>query len=59
LRSTRFGKFTYAIGVRFSGVVMSGFIFICSDAEHLEMVKGVLTVAAVVADQYRNRNRGR
>ncbi|MEJ7136907.1 ABC transporter permease [Amphibiibacter pelophylacis] len=43
------------IGVLILGVMTSGFTFIRIDAYYQEMVKGVIIVAAVVADQYRNR----
>jgi len=45
------------IGVLILGVMMSGFTFIRIDAFYQEMVKGVIIVAAVVADQYRQRAR--
>jgi inositol transport system permease protein len=41
------------IGVLILGVMTSGFTFIRLDAYYQEMVKGVIIVAAVVADQYR------
>ena len=41
------------------GVMMSGFTFIRIDAYYQEMVKGAIIVIAVVADQYRNKKRGR
>lgn len=47
------------IGVLILGVMMSGFTFIRIDAYYQEMVKGAIIVAAVVADQYRNKKRGR
>lgn len=43
------------IGVLILGVMTSGFTFIRIDAYYQEMVKGAIIVAAVVADQYRNR----
>lgn len=43
------------IGVLILGVMMSGFTFIRIDAYYQEMVKGAIIVAAVVADQYRNK----
>ncbi len=46
------------IGVLILGVMMSGFTFIRIDAYYQEMVKGAIIVAAVVADQYRNKKRG-
>lgn len=47
------------IGILILGVMMSGFTFIRIDAYYQEMVKGAIIVAAVVADQYRNKKRGR
>jgi inositol transport system permease protein len=43
------------IGVLILGVMTSGFTFIRIDAYYQEMVKGAIIVAAVIADQYRNR----
>jgi inositol transport system permease protein len=45
------------IGVLILGVMTSGFTFIRIDAYYQEMVKGAIIVAAVVADQYRQRKR--
>jgi inositol transport system permease protein len=45
------------IGVLILGVMTSGFTFLRIDAYYQEIVKGVIIVAAVVADQYRNRKR--
>jgi inositol transport system permease protein len=45
------------IGVLILGVMMSGFTFIRIDAYYQEMVKGAIIVAAVIADQYRNKKR--
>jgi inositol transport system permease protein len=45
------------IGVLILGVMMSGFTFIGIDAFYQEMVKGAIIVVAVIADQYRQRNR--
>jgi inositol transport system permease protein len=45
------------IGVLILGVMTSGFTFIRIDAYYQEMVKGAIIIAAVVADQYRNRKR--
>ncbi len=45
------------IGILILGVMMSGFTFIRIDAYYQEMVKGGIIVAAVVADQYRNKKR--
>ncbi len=47
------------IGVLILGVMMSGFTFIRIDAYYQEMVKGAIIVIAVIADQYRNKKRGR
>ena len=47
------------IGVQILGVMMSGFTFIRIDAYYQELVKGPTIVAAVIADQYRNKKRGR
>jgi len=45
------------IGLLILGVMTSGFTFIRIDAYYQEMVKGAIIVAAVVADQYRQRKR--
>ena len=45
------------IGVIILGVMTSGFTFLRIDAYYQEIVKGVIIVAAVVADQYRQRAR--
>ena len=45
------------IGVIILGVMTSGFTFLRIDAYYQEIVKGIIIVAAVVADQYRQRNR--
>ena len=45
------------IGVLILGVMTSGFTFIRIDAYYQEMVKGAIIVAAVIADQYRNKNK--
>ncbi|RDV00337.1 ABC transporter permease [Trinickia dinghuensis] len=47
------------IGVLILGVMTSGFTFLHIDAYYQEMVKGAIIVAAVVADQYRNRKKRR
>lgn len=47
------------IGVLILGVMTSGFTFIRIDAYYQEMVKGAIIVAAVVADQYRNKKKRR
>jgi inositol transport system permease protein len=45
------------IGVLILGVMTSGFTFIRIDAYYQEMVKGAIIVAAVIADQYRNKKK--
>ncbi|TCN22823.1 ABC transporter permease [Sinorhizobium americanum] len=45
------------IGVVILGVMSSGFTFLRIDAYYQEIVKGVIIVAAVTADVYRNRKR--
>jgi inositol transport system permease protein len=45
------------IGTLILGVMTSGFTFIRIDAYYQEIVKGGIIVAAVVADQYRQRGR--
>ncbi len=47
------------IGVLILGVMTSGFTFLRIDAYYQEMVKGAIIVAAVVADQYRNKKKRR
>ena len=47
------------IGVVILGVMTSGFTFLRIDAYYQEIVKGVIIVAAVIADQYRQRKRAR
>ena len=47
------------IGTIILGVVSSGFTFLRIDAYYQEIVKGMIIVAAVVADQYRQRRRRR
>jgi len=47
------------IGTLILGVVTSGFTFLRIDAYYQEIVKGVIIVAAVIADQYRQRRRQR
>jgi inositol transport system permease protein len=46
------------IGSLIFGVIISGFTFLRLDAYYQEMVKGVIIVAAVVLDQWRQRSRG-
>ena len=45
------------IGTLILGVMTSGFTFIGIDAYIQGIVKGIIIVAAVVADQYRQRRR--
>jgi inositol transport system permease protein len=45
------------IGALIFGVIISGFTFMKLDAYYQEMVKGVIIVAAVVLDQWRQRRR--
>lgn len=45
------------IGMVIFGVIISGFTFLRLDAYYQEMLKGVIIVAAVVADVYRQRKR--
>ena len=45
------------IGTLILGVVTSGFTFLRIDAYYQEIVKGVIIIAAVIADQYRQRRR--
>ncbi|MEX6507538.1 ABC transporter permease [Jiella sp. M17.18] len=54
------GKITgTVIGTIILGVMTSGFTFLRIDAYYQEIVKGIIIVAAVVADQYRQRKRGK
>ena len=46
-----------AIGMVIFGVIISGFTFLRLDAYYQEMIKGVIIVAAVVADTYRQKKR--
>ncbi|MBL4645467.1 MAG: ABC transporter permease [Rhizobiales bacterium] len=46
-----------AIGMVIFGIIISGFIFLRLDAYYQEMVKGVIIVAAVVSDVYRQKRR--
>jgi ribose transport system permease protein len=45
------------IGTIILGVVTSGFTFLRIDAYYQEIVKGMIIIAAVIADQYRQRQR--
>ncbi len=47
------------LGALMFGVIISGFTFLKLDAYYQEMVKGVIIVAAVVLDQWRQNRRGR
>lgn len=47
------------IGTVILGVMTSGFTFLGIDAYYQDIVKGIIIVAAVVADQYRYRGRQR
>ncbi len=47
------------IGMIIFGVIISGFTFLRLDAYYQEMLKGVIIVAAVVADMYRQRKRAK
>jgi inositol transport system permease protein len=47
------------VGTLILGVVTSGFTFLRIDAYYQEIVKGAIIVAAVIADQYRQRSRAR
>ena len=46
------------IGVCILGVITSGFTFLGIGSFYTNIVKGIIIVAAVVADQYRNNNNG-
>lgn len=46
------------LGMLIFGVIISGFTFLRVDAYYQEMIKGVIIVAAVVADIYRQKRRG-
>lgn len=45
------------IGVFILGVITSGFTFLGIDVFYIAIVKGIIIVAAVVADQYRHKNK--
>ena len=51
--------FGTVLGALIFGVITSGFTFLRVDAFYQEMIKGVIIVAAVVQDVYRQRARGR
>jgi inositol transport system permease protein len=46
-----------SIGMIIFGVIISGFTFLRLDAYYQEMIKGVIIVAAVVTDTYRQKKR--
>ncbi|WP_083217442.1 ABC transporter permease [Thioclava sp. SK-1] len=46
-----------SIGMVIFGVILSGFTFLRLDAYYQEMIKGVIIVAAVVVDTYRQKKR--
>jgi inositol transport system permease protein len=45
------------IGAVILGILTSGFTFLNVDAHYQEIIKGAVIIAAVVADQYRQRRR--
>lgn len=45
------------IGVLILGIITSGFTFLGIDVYYIAIVKGAIIVAAVVADQYRHKNK--
>jgi len=45
------------IGVLILGIITSGFTFLRIDVFYIAIVKGVIIVAAVVADQYRHKSK--
>jgi inositol transport system permease protein len=47
------------LGALIFGVIISGFTFLKLDAYYQEMVKGVIIVAAVILDQWRQKGRAR
>ena len=47
------------IGTVILGVLTSGFTFLNVDAHYQEIIKGAVIIAAVIADQYRQRRRRR
>ena len=47
------------LGMVIFGVIISGFTFLRIDAYYQEMIMGVIIVAAVVADVYRQQRRAR
>ena len=53
------GFFFRPLGALIFGVIISGFTFLKLDAYYQEMVKGIIIVAAVVLDQWRQKGRAR
>ncbi|HEY0275998.1 MAG TPA: ABC transporter permease, partial [Paenirhodobacter sp.] len=51
--------FGTVIGTLILGLMMSGFTFLRVDAYYQEIVKGVIIVAAVVVDVYRQKARSK
>ena len=51
--------FGTVIGTVILGLMMSGFTFLRVDAYYQEIVKGIIIVAAVVADVYRQKARSK
>ncbi len=49
----------HVVGTIILGTMMSGFTFLRVDAYYQEIIKGVIIVAAVAADMYRQRNKKR
>jgi inositol transport system permease protein len=47
------------LGALIFGVILSGFTFLKIDAYYQEMLKGVIIVSAVIADQWRQKRRAR
>jgi inositol transport system permease protein len=57
LRGGRGSVIGTVLGALIFGVIISGFTFLRIDAYYQEMIKGVIIVAAVIADVYRQRVR--
>jgi inositol transport system permease protein len=51
------GRMTGTVGAVILGILTSGFTFLNVDAHYQEIIKGGVIIAAVVADQYRQRRR--
>ncbi len=47
------------IGALILGVMISGFTFLRVDAFYQDIIKGIIIIAAVVVDQYRQRKRSK